>query len=153
MLRDVHQLASVQPDFAQVARVLDALAPLILADAVASLDEPGARRLRDGVAALEAAREGDLRGFVRASLEVFATVVSLPATGILAVMAASLLRSQIAALPGVVDPIDPDWRDLVDQHAAAVSRMVHAVVVRDLESALRARRDPDFLALFAALVG
>lgn len=153
ILRDVHR-AGVEPDFAQVARVLDALVPLVLRDAIDSLDDGAERRLQDGLAALHAAaQESALRDFLRASLEVFATVVSVPPTGVLAVMVSSLLRTQIGALQDVVDPIDPEWRGLVDQHAEAVSTMIGAVLDRDVDAALAARRHPDFLALFAALLG
>lgn len=151
MLRDLQGDAVVEPTFAEVARVLDALAPLLFEDAIAALDESGARRLEAGLSALVDAGDADLFAVVRASLEMFATVVSLPPTGIVGVMAASLLRTQIAALPDVVATIDPDWRDLVDAHIAAVSRMIHALQDHDLDTALEARHDPGFIAIFAAI--
>jgi len=151
MLRGARDHVSDRRDFTQAARVLNALAPLVVEDAVASAGAAGARELQDRLAVLEAARGEDLRSFVRASLEVFATIVSLVPQSILPVMVASLLHRQIATLQDVVGPIDPDWRDLVEQHAAAVSRLVGAIVARDVDAALRERRDPEFLALFAAV--
>lgn len=151
MLRDV-QRAAVTPDFAQLRRVLDALVPLVVEDAVGALDAPGGARLRASLAALVATTEGSsLRDVVRASLEVFATVVSLPPPGILAVMVSSLLRTQIAALPDLDAPLDPDWRDLVDRHVAAVSRLVDALVDRDVDTALSTCRTPAFMGVFAAV--
>lgn len=151
MLRDV-QRAAVPPDLPQLLRVLDALVPLVVEDAVRTLDEPGTRRLRDSLAALTDTATGtSLRDVVRASLEVFATVVSLPPTGILAVMVSSLLRTQVAALPDVVAAIDPDWRGAVDQHVDAVSRLVDALVAADAAAALRTCRTPEFMGVFAAV--
>ncbi len=151
MLRDVHQLDPGEADFAQAARVLNALAPLVMEDAVAFIDEVGTQRVREALAALEDAREADLRTFVRASLEVFATVVSLGPTGVLTVMAGSLLRTQVAALHDVVDEVDPAWRDVVDRHAVAVGRLVDAIEAGDAARALATCRNPEFMGLFVAL--
>lgn len=153
MLRELHRrVPDAEADFAPVARVLDALAPLVVEDATASRDAAGRRRLAEGRDALMAARDGDLRAFVRATLEVFATVVSLSPDTLLPMMASALLRSQIAALGDVAGPIDPRWRDLVEEHAAAVGRMVDAILAGDAAAAIAARRDPRFLALFAAIL-
>jgi len=146
MLRDVRGL---EPDVVQVGRVLAALAPLIVADAIAALDDAGRRGLEQSLAALDAARDGALRDFVEAGLEVFATIVSLP-TGVLTVMVGALLRTQIAVLDQVAGPIDADRRELVDRDAAAVARPVHAIRARDREAALRAGLDPELMVLFAA---
>lgn len=76
--------------------------------------------------------------------------MSLSPTGVLTVMVGALLRTQIAILDQVAGPIDADRRELVDRHAAAVARLVHAILARDREAALRAGLDPELRVIFAA---
>lgn len=76
--------------------------------------------------------------------------MSLPPTGVLTVMVGALLRTQIAVLDQVAGPIDADRRELVDRYAATVAWLVHAILARDREAALRAGLDAELMVIFAA---
>jgi len=151
LVRSIHGQVFGAPLYPQTARVLGALRPLIFADAVASLDEASAALLEERVSALEAVRGGDVREFVSASLEVFATIVSIPPPGILRTVAASILRAQMDTLRGLSGGIDPDLRREADEHAAAVSRMTRAVIDGDLDAALLHADGPGFMRLFEVI--
>jgi DNA-binding FadR family transcriptional regulator len=151
LLQRVRTRALVEPDFVQAARVLDALAPLAIEDAIGSLDDAGEARLRQALEAVVAARDEPLDAFVRASLEVFATLVQLPGRNVLSVVAGSVLQIQAAALPGITGPIDAYWRPLVEAHTDAVSQLVAAVCDRDPDAALAACRNAGFMGIFLAL--
>jgi hypothetical protein len=147
MLRDVRGL---EPDVVQVGRVLAALALLIVADAIAALDDAGRRRLEQALAALDAARDGALGDFVEAGLEVFdddrVAAADRGADG-----HGRRAAAHAARRPG--SGHQPDRRgprELVDRHAAAVARLVHAILARDREAALRAGLDPELMVIFAA---
>ena len=151
LVRSIHAQDFDAPLYPQTARVLRALRPLIFTDAIESMDDAGATRLRERVAAMEDVRRGELRELVRASLEVFATVVSIPPAGILKTVAASILRAQLDTLRGISGAIDPEWGDLADEHVDAVSRMVSAIVDRDLARAVAQTSAPAFMRLFETI--
>lgn len=151
LVRSMHGQVFEAPLFPQTARVLQALRPLIFADAVENLDDTGAALLRERLTALEAASDGELRDFVRSSLEVFATIVSIPPAGILRTVAAAILRAQMDTLRELTGPIEPRVRSLVDGHVQAVSLMVGAILDSDAASALEHAGDRRFLALFEAI--
>jgi len=151
LVRSIHGQVFEAPLYPQTARVLEALRPLIFADAVAALDDAGAGLLGERVSALEAARSGDVRDLVRASLEVFATIVSIPPPGILRTVAASILRAQMDTLRGLTGRVDPELRREADEHIAAVSHMARAVVDGDLDAALQHAGGPGFMRLFEAI--
>lgn len=151
LLQRVRSQALIEPDFIQAARVLNALAPLVITDAITALDDTGERRLQRSIEALDEARGEHLGEFVRTSLEVFATLVLLTDRSVVGVIAGSVIQIQISALPGLGGPIDPDWRSVVDDHAAAVARMITAVCERDPVAALHACRDRRFMGLYAGL--
>jgi len=144
------------PDFPQVARILTALSPLVIADAVAALDDAGARSLRERLAAIVAARaEGSgaegLRGVAHASLELFATIASLPDDGILRAVTGTTLAIQISALPTITGPVTAHWGALVDRHVAAVTEVVDAICAGDPSAASAARSTGDPMEFFRAL--
>ncbi|RWZ53107.1 FadR family transcriptional regulator [Labedella phragmitis] len=151
LVRSLHPLNIDGPLYPQTARVLEALRPLVFADAVDGMTAAGAMSLRQRVTALTAARDGDLQTFVRSSLEVFATIVSIPPAGILTAVAGSILRTQMDTLRHLSGPIDPQWRADVDRHHDAVSDMVGALIERDADGALGRASDPAFMGLFAAV--
>lgn len=152
LLRDVRSAGRAGIDFGQTSRVLHALAPLVLRDAVETLDEAGEQRLQRCLDDLVVtARSGALRVFVRASLEVFATIVSMPSTALLPLVAGSIVRAQIELLPRIEGTVDGTWRPLVTEHLDAVVLMVRALRARDPESAIAVRATPGFDALFHAL--
>jgi len=151
LVRSLHGQVFDDPLYPQTARVLHALRPLIFADAVDHMNESGAGLLTERVAALSAAKEGDLRDLVRASLEVFATIVSIPPAGILRTVAASILRAQLDTLRGLSGRIGAELRGAVDDHVDAASHMVASLVRSDLPAALAHSADPKFLGLFEAI--
>jgi DNA-binding FadR family transcriptional regulator len=153
LVRSIHGQVFEAPLFPQTARVLQALRPLIFADAVANLDDTAAAVLRERLSALEAASDGELRDFVRSSLEVFATIVSIPPAGILKTVAAAILRAQMDTLRELAGPIEPRLRSAVDGHVQAVSRMVGAILDSDAAAAIEHSSDRQFLALFEAVAG
>ena len=153
LVRSMHGQVFEEPLFPQTARVLQALRPLIFADAVANLDDAGAALLRERLSALEAASDGELRDFVRSSLEVFATIVSIPPAGILKAVAAAILRAQMDTLRELTGPIEPRFRAAVDGHVQAVSLMVGAILDADVAAAIEHSSDRRFLALFEAVAG
>ncbi|WEO75955.1 hypothetical protein BJQ94_11265 [Cryobacterium sp. SO2] len=148
LVRSIHGQVFDAPLYPQTARVLGALRPLIFADAIGSMNDTGAARLGERVSALEAARDGELRDLVRSSLEVFATIVSIPPPGILKTVAASILRAQMDTLRELSGQIGSEWRATADEHIEAVSNMVRAIVDADLTRALAYASDPPFMGLF-----
>ena len=151
LVRSIHGQVFDAPLYPQTARVLQALRPLLFADAAGSMDAAGAAVLGERLSVLESAREGDIHDFVRASLDVFAAIVSLPPAGILRTVAASILRAQLDTLRDLSGPIDPGLRREVDEHAAAASLMVAALVDADAAAALAHSEDPRFMRLFEAI--
>ena len=151
LVRSIHGQTFNEPLYPQTARVLQALRPLIFADAVAGMNDAGASLLRERVSALEAARDGELRDLVRASLEVFATIVSIPPPGILKTVAASILRAQMDTLRDLSGQIGPRWRTEADDHIDAVNLMTRAIVDADLDGALAHASGPGFMRLFEAI--
>jgi DNA-binding FadR family transcriptional regulator len=153
LLRDVRRTASLAPDFSDAARVLSALSPLIIEDVITHAPETGLTRLSDALADLtESASGGALQEIARSSLELFAVIVSLTPSGLLQILASSVLRAQISVLPDVGQHVDAPWAALISDHIRAVTDMVEGILRRDLTAALMARRTPAFIALFAALV-
>lgn len=151
LVREVGGQVDAPTEFSEVGRIIRALSPLILADAIAGLDAHAGLRLRESVDALRQASERDLRDVVRASLEVFATLVSASPSGVLRAVVGSILRLQIDLLRRITDSIDPVWREVVDVHVATVSDLVDAILAGDVEAALAVRDRPDFTTLFAEL--
>ena len=153
LVRSIHGQVFEAPLFPQTARVLGALRPLIFADVVENMDDTAARLLGERLSALRASSDGELRDLVRASLEVFATIVSIPPAGILRTVAASILRAQMDTLRDLSGRIDPHLRREVDDHVDSVSLMVAALVDADVAGALSHASDPRFMGLFEAVAG
>ncbi|NUU17584.1 GntR family transcriptional regulator [Cellulomonas humilata] len=151
LLRRTRGQTSFASDLPQVVRLLRALSPLILEDAIGSLTTEGADLLRQRLDDLISARDGGLRDVVRASLDLFATLVSIPDFGLLRVVAGALLGAQIGVLPTITSAIDPDWSEVVDRHIDAASDLTSAILGEDLTAAVAARDRPEFMGLFAAL--
>ncbi|MCV2393737.1 GntR family transcriptional regulator [Actinotalea sp. M2MS4P-6] len=147
LVRSVRGQAGAPVDYAEIARVLDALAPLVIDDAIRGLDDDARTVLRRRADALAAA-DHSLRDVVRASLELFATIVSTPPPGVLRTVVASILRVQLDLLRRIDTHVDPDWRAVVDQHVAAATAVVDAILAGDLDAALAARARPEFGLLF-----
>ena len=151
LVRSLHGQDFAEPLFPQTVRVLQALRPLIFADAIDNVSDATTQLLRERVAVLDAARSGELRDCVRASLEVFATIVSIPPAGILRTVAASVLRAQMDTLRGLSGAIDPRWSRDADGHVEVVTHMVEAIVGANLGGALGHASDPRFMALFESI--
>ncbi len=151
LVRSIHGQVFEAPLYPQTARVLDALRPLIFADAIAGMNDAAAAALDERLSVLTAARDGDLRDFVRASLELFATIVSIPPAGILQTVAASILRAQMDTLRDLSGQVDPEWRREVDEHVDAASRLVRSIIEADNAGALAHATDPTFTGLFEAI--
>ena len=151
LVRSIHGQVFDAPLYPQTARVLDALRPLIFADAIAGMNDAAAAVLEERLSALTAARSGDLRDFVRASLELFATIVSIPPAGILQTVAASILRAQMDTLRDLSGQIDPEWRREADEHSDAAARLVRSIVEADHSGALAHATDPTFTGLFESI--
>ncbi|WP_062202529.1 GntR family transcriptional regulator [Demequina salsinemoris] len=134
--------------FGEAAAVLNAVAPLVVSAAIGAMDDAARARLRARLASLEAATDASLRDFVRATLELFATLVAIPPGGMARIVASAVMRVQIGALAQIDGPIDPEWREVVDEHARAARRFVDALVSGDLDAALAIREEPGFVALF-----
>lgn len=149
LLRDIRHEARTGSDFTQTSRVLAALAPLIIHDATAALDADGERQLERTLSTLGQAADGDdLQAFIRASLDVFATILTIPPASLLHVVAGSIIRAQIELLPRITGAIEGTWGPLVQQHLDAVAGMVQAIEAGDKERAIAARTTPGFDALF-----
>ena len=151
LVRSVQNQGSAAPNYAEVARVMGVLNPLIIEDAVAAVGVDSARLLRLRLEGLNEASRGELRDFVRASLELFSTIAAVPPAGILKAIAGSVLRLQLDTLQRISGPIGANNRAVVDQHVEAASRLVDAIIDRDLAVALAARDLPEFMRLFATL--
>ena len=149
LVRSVRHVGRVPTADADVARAMRALSPLIIEDAIAALDDDAVRRLRVQIERLTAAAHGSPRDVVRASLELFATIVGIPPAGVLTVIAGAVLRTQIELLAELRTVTDPAWREVAYRHVAAASALVEAIVGRDLDGALAERGRPDFWALFS----
>ncbi|WP_084126312.1 hypothetical protein [Demequina sp. NBRC 110054] len=137
--------------FGEAAAVLNAVAPLVVGAAIDHMDDEAADRLRARLSSLEGSARGPLRSFVRETLELFATVVSIPPGGMARTVASAVMRVQIESLSRIEGPIDDEWRDVVDDHARAASRFVDALVRRDLPAALGIREEPAFVAVFVRI--
>ena len=151
LVRSVQIESASGSDYPQIARVLQALHPLIVDDVMAEHDAATDRILRERLAQLADTHLVELRDVVRASLDVFATVVSIPSSGMLRVVAGSMLRAQVDTLESITGTIDPEWRDAVDEHVAAVSSLVAAIVAGDSSAAHTAIDRPEFMRLFENL--
>lgn len=151
LVRSIHGQVFAAPLFPQTARVLDALRPLIFADAIDTLSDADVATLSERVTALKAARGGEMRDVVRASLEVFATIVSIPPPGILRTVAAAILRAQMDTVRDLSGHVGRDHRGEVDEHVDVVAHMVAAIIAADLPAALAHADDPKFMKLFAAI--
>lgn len=151
LLRDVRHETQVGTDYADTARTLTALAPLILGDAIDALDTRTQHALHDRLEDLHQTRTGQLQPFIRATLELFATIVMIPPASLTRVIAGAIIRAQIELLPRITNPIDHHWQPLIDAHLAAVTNMVTAITNRDLDHALNARLDPEFDAIFTQM--
>ena len=151
LVRSVQNQGTAAQNYAEVARVMNVLNPLIIQDAVTAINADGARLLRLRVDALKDASRGELREFVRASLELFATIAAIPPAGILKAIAGSVLRLQLDTLLRITGAIDDGTRPIVDEHIVAASALVDAIVDRDPARALAARERPEFKRLFATL--
>jgi DNA-binding FadR family transcriptional regulator len=151
LVRSVRAQGLTVPSYAETARVLAALSPLVFEDAVAAIDVDGAALLRQRFEALQKASRAELRDVVQASLEVFATIASIPPAGILRTIAGSILRVQLDTLRSISGPIDPEWRADVEAHVAAAAVLVDAIVARDAQAALAARGRPEFMRLFESI--
>ena len=152
LVRSVRHADQAPTDYADVARVMRALSPLIIEDAIAAIDDDGIRRLRTQLDRLTVAAHAPLQDVVRVSLELFATIVGIPPAGALAVVAGAVLRTQLDLLAQLAGATaDAGWRAAVDRHVEAAGVLVEAIVARDLDAALAARGRPEFMALFESL--
>jgi DNA-binding FadR family transcriptional regulator len=151
LLRDVRHEAQQGNMYTDTSRVLTALAPLILGDAIGALDTHAQQTLRNRLNDLRQARTGNLQAFIRASLELFATIVSIPPAGLTRAIASAIIRAQIELLPHLTNPIDHNWKPLADAHLNAVTDMVNAITNRNLDHALKARLHHEFDAIFTQL--
>ncbi len=152
LLRDVREPSVTDPDFRQTARILSALAPLLIDDAIAACaDHERRRTIEAGLHALSTAPGRRLQNVVRASLEMFATLVSLSSDALLRAIAGYVVRTQIDQLADIDEPVDPHWRPIVDAHLSAVTTMVSAILDGDAGLAIAARSAPGFRELFAAV--
>jgi DNA-binding FadR family transcriptional regulator len=151
LVRSIHGQVFDAPLYPQTARVLNVLRPLIFADAVENMDDTAADLLRERVSTLKGSSGGETRDFVRASLELFATIVSIPPAGILKTVAASILRAQMDTLKDLSGAIDPELRGEVDDHVKAAALMVAALIGSDAAVAISYATDPKFTRLFEVI--
>jgi len=135
--------------FLEVAQILQALSPLLMTSAVRNLSPADAALLSERHADLTRARDGSVQDGVRASLELFTTIVSVAGNSVLRTVLAALLRTQIGTLPALATAVaDDTWRDDLDAHINAVGALVTALTDGDLPGAQRARDDSELLRPF-----
>lgn len=92
-----------------------ALTPLILQATTAALDEDGEQRLQQCLGGFDrTAHAGSLEAFRRATLELFATIVSISPAGPLRLVVSSIVRTRIESVPQLewprMTPGDRWWR-------------------------------------------
>lgn len=133
----------------EVVRVVRALDSLIVEDAAHADGARYADELNERLTALRAARDGELRTFLRASLEIFSTLIEMGPSTVLRSFARVLLNAQVLRAIDVEGPIAPQHQSTVDDHLDAVSALVHAVLRADAETARHIVRERDLAGFFA----
>jgi DNA-binding FadR family transcriptional regulator len=145
---EVVALDKLAPDMHEVLPLVRALRPLIFAGAAAGATAERAAVLRDRHAALRAALPGDLGEFLRASLEVYSTFITMGANPVLRTFARILLGRQFVEATDIRGPIPARLRAEAKRHVDAVARLIDAIVAGDRAAALEVDRDHDMALIF-----